>query len=206
VKRTVKQESQGNVEQEYHQQTAGHARDRKVLHRIGTHPEQASKVKALAADQKNRTAPDRHLRQPGQAHAQQLAQQHLERVICDGSFAAWKAFLASGVALPEAIRHASLNIDYGTRFTFSSPTISLTWTPAFQKIDAEGELALSFAFMPDGKAARWQTGGVMAQPGLGMHDMVRINYHPGPSSDLDQSDQSNGKSLLKRGYPQNDKP
>lgn len=127
-------------------------------------------------------------------------------VTYDGSFAAWKAFLASGVALPEAVRHASLKIDYGARFVFSSPTISLTYTPELQKIDADGELALFFAFIPDGKSASWQIGGVMAQPDVSKHDMVRINYHPRPYPDLDQSYQSAWKSLLERGYPQNDKP
>lgn len=127
-------------------------------------------------------------------------------VAYDGSFAAWKELLASGVALPQTIRNASLTIDYGKQFTFISPMISLTYTPALQKINADGELALSFAFVPEGQSARWQIGGVLAQPDVSKHDMVRINYHPKPYVELDQAYQSGWKHLLQRDYPQNNQP
>ena len=124
----------------------------------------------------------------------------------DGSFAAWKEFLSSGAKLPDAITQSSLNIDYGKRFSFTSPAVSLAYTPALQKIDADGELALYFSFVPIGDHATWQVRGVMAQPDINKHDMVRIDYFPAPYADLGQAFQSGWKDLLNRSYPQNSQP
>lgn len=124
----------------------------------------------------------------------------------DGSFAAWKEFLSSGAAMPEAIRSASLDIDYGKRFAFSSPTISLTYTPQLQRIEADGELIVALDFVAQNQAARWQIGALLAQPDESKHDAVRINNHLRPYSELEQGFQASWKDVLQRAYPQNDQP
>jgi serine protease Do len=124
----------------------------------------------------------------------------------DGSFAQWKEFLASGVALPEALRAMKLSIDYDKQFDLASPTIKLRYGTELQKIGPDGELALAFSYQLKGDTPLWQINGVVAQPDVNKHDMVRVNFHPKPFDDSDNKVKASWDKLLNREHPQDGEP
>ncbi len=124
----------------------------------------------------------------------------------DGSFAQWKEFLASGVALPDALRAMKLSIDYDKQFDFVSPTIKLHYGADLHRIGPDGELILAFSYQLKGDTPLWQINGVVAEPDVNKHDMVRVNFHPKPFDDSDHTVKADWDGLLKREHPQDGEP
>jgi hypothetical protein len=127
-------------------------------------------------------------------------------VTYDGSFSAWKEFLAQSEWVPAELAQAHIGIDYGKRFSFSSPGFSLAYGPDLQEINANGELAVEFGFVGRDGDARLGITGVMAQPDMDKYTAVRINRHPKPFADSPRDYQSGWKDLVSKAHPQDGKP
>jgi hypothetical protein len=124
----------------------------------------------------------------------------------DGSFAAWKEFLAQGEWVSPEIGLAQIVIDYGKRFSLSSPGFSLAYGPDLQQIDAKGELLVSIGFLGRDGAVRLGLTGVLAQPDMDKHTQVRIARQPRPFADSPLNYLSHWKYLASNAYPRDGRP
>lgn len=127
-------------------------------------------------------------------------------VAYDGSFAAWKEFLAQGEWVSPEIGQAHIVIDYGKRFSLSSPGFSLAYGPDLQLIDAKGELLVSIGFLGRDDAVRLGLTGVLAQADMDKHTQVRIARQPRPFADSPLNYLSHWKYLAGNAYPRDGKP
>jgi len=127
-------------------------------------------------------------------------------VTYDGSFAAWKEFLAQGEWVPPEIAQAHIVIDYGKRFSFSSPGFSLAFGPDLQQIDANGELLVNTGFLGRDGTARLGLTGVVAQPDMDKYTQVRVKRQPRPFADSPRNYLSYWKDLASKAHPQDGEP
>lgn len=127
-------------------------------------------------------------------------------VTYDGSFAAWKEFLAQGEWVSPEIGQAHIVIDYGKRFSLSSPGFSLAYGPDLQQIDANGELFVSIGFHGRDGAVQLGLSGVVAKQDKDKQTQVRINRQPRPFADAPLNWLSSWKDLANNAHPPGRQP
>jgi S1-C subfamily serine protease len=120
----------------------------------------------------------------------------------DGTLAQWQDFLRERDLLPKAFADLHIDFAYGKHFSYASPRLAFSFTPALQKIDANSMLTLGFSFFPDqtGKVV-WGVGLVWLAQDNQDHHWLSLRRVNAPPADLDDSYQSHWTKVLDRQHP-----
>lgn len=126
-------------------------------------------------------------------------------VTYEGTLAQWTSFLKDSTLLPAVLKDIHLDVDYGRRFSYTSPRMSFSYGSDVQAITPDNMLWLGLRFfMDDGKAV-WDVGDVdvWKDSTSENHDNVNIQRYMAPPPGLDKDMSSRWQLLTQRQFPYN---
>ena len=118
-----------------------------------------------------------------------------------GSLAQWKAFLAHDALLPQALKSAHIDIDYGKRFSYDSDTIAFSYPASLQPIAPDNMLAIGFGYYPGNGKMALQANYFQIRLNITDPDRISIRRHVAPSPDLDDHFKEAWGKLLHKQHP-----
>ena len=126
-----------------------------------------------------------------------------------GTLAQWKAFLAEPSLLPDVLKDAHIDFDYGKHFSFQSGNIAFGYPSTLQSVTPDNMLEVGVGYYPSHGAFTLQTAVVQIRMNATDPDRISIKRHIAPSADLDDDfKQAWGKLVHKQhpfdGAPYND--
>ncbi len=80
----------------------------------------------------------------------------------DGTLRQWAGFLSQQALLPRPLAQATLQLDYGRRFSFDSRRLTFSYGPELQKIAPGGRLRLDYAYVHEPAGLALDVAGVVA--------------------------------------------
>lgn len=118
-----------------------------------------------------------------------------------GTLAQWQDYLKNTALLPAAFADIKLGIDVGHRFSYASPRLSFSFTPALQQIAADSRLTLGFGFLPGHGKVAWDVGDVQVTDHDDDHAVVNVQRDVAPSDDLDDDFKTRWDKIVRRQHP-----
>jgi hypothetical protein len=127
------------------------------------------------------------------------------QVTYEGNLAQWKDFLKERALLPEAFKSIRIDFDYGHRFSYTSPRLAFSYTPAVQVITPGNLMWLGFRFSKDKGQPVWDVADVdvWKETASDDHDNVNVQRYVAPPPGLDDDMSSRWRKLSERQYPYN---
>lgn len=119
----------------------------------------------------------------------------------DGTLAQWKDFLKNTELLPDALKAARLDVDYGKRFSFHSDRFSVEFTPDLIKIAPDSVLTLPMGFLPDGDKVVWGANGAFYNASRSDSERVMVERNVKPPASLDEDFRAYWDKIVSRRHP-----
>jgi hypothetical protein len=101
------------------------------------------------------------------------------------TLAQWKEFLADPSSLPEVLKDAHIDFDYGKRFSYDSSNITFSYPATLQPISPDNMLSVGVGYYQDHGKFALQTGVIQVRLNITDPDRISIKRHVAPTPDLD---------------------
>lgn len=118
-----------------------------------------------------------------------------------GTLAQWKEFLSDSSLLPDLLKDAHIDIDYGKRFSYESSDVAFSYPVTLQPIARENLLAVGVGYYEKHGKFSLQTGMVQLRLNITDPDRISIKRHIAPSPDLDDNFKEGWGKLLHKQHP-----
>lgn len=118
-----------------------------------------------------------------------------------GTLAQWKEFLAVTPLLPEVLKDAHIDFDYGKRLSYDSPQLSFSYPSALQPIAQDNMLFVGVGYYQDRGKFALQPGMIQVRLNVTDPDRISIKRYIAPSPDLDDNFKETWGKLLHKQHP-----
>lgn len=118
-----------------------------------------------------------------------------------GTLAQWKDFLAETPWLPDVLKNAHMDFDYGKRFSFDSDSIAFSYPSTLQAVQPENMLAIGVGYYENHGKFALQTGAIQIRMNATDPDLISIKRHIAPSPDLGDNFKEAWGKLVHRQHP-----
>ncbi len=118
-----------------------------------------------------------------------------------GTLAQWKEFLAESSLLPDVLKAARIDADYGKRFSYESNKIAFNYPSTLQTVAPDNMLAVGTGYYDEHGKFALEASGLQIRLNATDPDRVSIKRHVAPSSDLDDNIKEIWSKLLHKQHP-----
>ncbi|GLQ92345.1 S1 family peptidase [Dyella acidisoli] len=118
-----------------------------------------------------------------------------------GTLAQWKDFLADKSLLPEVLKDARVDVDYGKHFRYTANNVTFGYPITLQPIDPDNLLAVGVGYYENHDKFALQTGVVQLRLNTTDPDRISIKRHIAPSADLDDNFKEGWGKLVHKQHP-----
>lgn len=118
-----------------------------------------------------------------------------------GTLAQWKDFLAEKSLLPDVLKDARIDVDYGKHFSYDSSNIAFGYPVTLQPIGPDNLFAVGVGYYENHGKFALQAGVVQLRLNSTDPDRVSIKRHIAPSVDLDDDFKEAWGKLVHKQHP-----
>lgn len=118
-----------------------------------------------------------------------------------GTLAQWKAFLADSSLLPEALKDAHIDFEYGKRFSYDSSSMAFSYPSTLQSVAPDNMLAVGMGYYERHGTFALETSMVQMRMNNTDPDRISIRRHIAPSPDLDDNFKEAWGKLVHKQHP-----